>query len=196
VCGKGAPAASLTALARYTVRAGAIDEGQPGNVLRLLNRAILDAKPGPGDPLRALGVDERFCTIAFAVVEPAAGSVKLTLACAGHPLPQLLRSSGDVVAVGVPGTMVGLFEEVELVEVPVTLEPGDALVFYTDGYIEARSPGGAFAPDLIAEALSGAVGASAEEIAAIIDRAVAAFEDGGQRDDRALLVLKVPEPSG
>ncbi len=180
VCGKGVGAASLTALARYTVRAAAIDEGQPSEVLRLLNRAILDSDVG-----------ERFCTLCHAVVEPGHGSVRVTLACAGHPLPFLVSPDGRVRPVGVPGSAMGLFEDVFLSEVDLELHPGDAFVLYTDGFVEVRSPEGQFNPDLLAGALAEAAGGSAEEMASCVDRAVQAFQGCHPRDDMALLILKV-----
>ena len=180
VCGKGVAAAALTALSRYTVRAGAI-EGPPAAVLRLLNRAILDADVG-----------ERFCTLAHAKVEAIDGKVRVVLACGGHPLPLLLTSSGDVRSVGEAGTAIGLFEEIELNEVELVLEPGDALALYTDGFTEARSPEGAFDPELLARSLATAAGRDAEGIAEVLERDVLAFEAGRQRDDMALLVLRVP----
>jgi PAS domain S-box-containing protein len=179
VCGKGVAAASLTALARYTVRAGAI-EGPPAAVLRLLNRAILDADSG-----------ERFCTIAHARLEPGEGSARVLLACGGHPLPLLVRADGRVVEVGVPGTAIGLFDDVDLVEVEVLLGAGDALVLFTDGYTEARSPEGAFDPDLLARALAAVAGGDAETLADAAEAAVLAYEGGHPRDDMALLVVRV-----
>ena len=180
VCGKGVGAAALTALARYTVRAGAI-EGEPAAVLRLLNRAILDTDVG-----------ERFCTLAHAKVEAMDGSVRVVLACGGHPQPLVLTAAGEVRSVGTPGTAIGLFEDIDVTEVELVLEPGDALALYTDGFTEARSPEGAFDPDLLGRALAGAVGLDAEGIAEVLDREVQAFEAGRQRDDMALLVLRVP----
>ena len=180
VCGKGVGAAALTALARYTVRAGAI-EGEPAAVLRLLNRAILDTDVG-----------ERFCTLAHAKIEAVDGRARVVLACGGHPLPLVLTAAGEVRSVGTPGTAVGLFEDIELTEVELTLEPGDALALYTDGFTEARSPEGAFDPDLLGRALSTAAGLDAEGIAEVVEREVLAFEAGRQRDDMALLVLRVP----
>jgi serine phosphatase RsbU (regulator of sigma subunit) len=179
VCGKGVAAASLTALARYTVRAGAI-EGAPASVLRLLNRAILDSDAG-----------ERFCTIAHARLEPSEGRARVTLACGGHPLPLLLRADGTVEEVGLPGTAVGLFPEVQLTEVELTLEAGDALAFYTDGFTEARTPDGRFDNDLLPKVLATAAGHDAEGIAEIVEREVLAFQGGRPRDDMALLVVRV-----
>ncbi|HVM10351.1 MAG TPA: SpoIIE family protein phosphatase [Acidimicrobiales bacterium] len=181
VCGRGVAAASLTALARYTVRAGAIDQGDPAQVLHLLNKAILDADAG-----------ERFCTIAHAVIEPLPTGAHMTLACGGHPLPLLLRASGDVEEIGTPGSAIGLFEELDLEEVEVELAPGDAVAFFTDGFTEARAPDGRFAPHLLEAALAGAAGGTAEQLAEAVDRAVLAFEGGRPRDDMALLVLRVP----
>jgi PAS domain S-box-containing protein len=183
VCGKGVGAASLTALARYTVRAGAIDEADASQVLRLLNRAILDSD-----------ADERFCTIVYATVEPLAveGGARVILACGGHPLPLLLAADGSVRAVGEPGTAIGLFEEVDLREVDVALRPGDSLVLFTDGFVEVRSPSGDFDPDLLARVLATAAGRTAEGIAEIIDAAAHDFEGGRQRDDMALLILRAP----
>jgi PAS domain S-box-containing protein len=181
VCGKGVGAAALTALARYTVRAGAI-EGEPAGVLRLLNRAILDAEVG-----------ERFCTIAHAKVEVVEdGRVRVLLACGGHPLPLVLTSAGAVRSIGTPGTAIGLFEDIEVTEVALVLEPGDALALYTDGFTEARSPEGLFDPELLGRALATAAGLDAEGIADVLDREVLAFEAGRQRDDMALLVLRAP----
>jgi len=61
--------------------------------------------------------------------------------------------------------------------------------------VEVRSPEGAFDPELLPRALATAAGCSAEGIAEIVDRAVQEFEGGRQRDDMALLILKVPESS-
>lgn len=180
VCGKGVAAAALTALARYTVRAGAI-ENSPGDVLRLLNRAILDSEVG-----------ERFCTIAHAHIEPAPGRARVQLTCGGHPLPLLLDAAGRVRPVGMPGTVIGLFEDIDVTEVDVVLEPGDALALYTDGCTEVRSPEGVFDPDLLERALSAAAGRSAEGVAEVVEEAILAFEGGRQRDDMALLILRVP----
>jgi serine phosphatase RsbU (regulator of sigma subunit) len=125
------------------------------------------------------------------MIEPAEGSMRAVLACGGHPLPLLLRADGEVESVGLAGTAIGLFEDVELQEVELELGPGDALALYTDGFTEARSPEGAFDPELLARALASAAGGSAEEIAAVVESEVLAFEGGQQRDDMALLVLRV-----
>ena len=181
VCGKGIPAAALTALARYTVRTAAMRETGPSEVLGVLNRAI-----------EAHDVGERFCTIAHAFLEASEGRVSVTLALGGHPFPLLLTAAGEVRAVGEIGSAVGLFSEFEATDVSLCLGPGDALVFFTDGVTEARSPGGRFAgQDLIEGVLSQSVGLDAESIAASIEAVVRDFQGGRPRDDIALLVLRM-----
>ena len=183
VCGKGVQAASLTALARYTVRTAAVGADSPSEVLSRLNQAVLDE-----------GVEDRFCTIAHLMVEPGEGQAKVTLACGGHPLPLLVDAAGGLRPVGRPGSGIGMFPEPDLVDTVHTLGPGEALVLYTDGVLEARSPDGAFDPDLFARALGAAArkGADAAGLAAAVEDAVLAFEGGRARDDMAVLVLRVP----
>lgn len=183
VRGKGIQSAAVTALARYTVRAASQCDRRPSEALALVNRAIYEQD----DP-------ERFCTVVHLHLRPAGdGSFDVELAVAGHPLPLLMTPAGEVRAVGRTGTVVGLFADPELHDVRERLTPGDALVLFTDGVLEARSPDGRFAPDLIEKALRDVAGHSAEDIAAAVERAVLRFEGGQARDDMALLVLRVPD---
>ena len=181
VCGKGPEAAALTAVARYTVRAAAMRERHPSRVLRLLNEAVLHHDAG-----------ERFCTAAYARVVPAGERVSLSLACGGHPLPLLLRADGSVEAAGRPGTLLGLLEEPDLVDVKVVLEPGDALVFFTDGAIEAKRRGVVLGEERLQAVVQSCAGLRAEEIAGRVEDAILAFQDGTPQDDLALVVLRVP----
>jgi hypothetical protein len=96
VCGKGPEAASVTSLARHTLRAAAAYEPRPSAVLQLLHRA-----------LRAARDDGRFCTVAYAELEPHLEGARMTLGCGGHPLPLVLRRGGLVEPVGRLGTLLG-----------------------------------------------------------------------------------------
>ena len=178
VSGKGVEAASLTALARYTVRAVAMNDDRPSEVLRQCNRAVYEADTA-----------EAFCTIAFAVVEPD-GTTRL--ASGGHPLPLLRRADGTIEHVGVPGTAIGLFADPDLTDVEIELEPGSTLVLFTDGLIEARTPAGDFAPQLLEQTMRTSSGTTAAETVAAITSAVGALEEGRARDDMAIVVLAVP----
>ena len=127
VCGKGPDAAAVTALARYTLRAAAMRERLPSRSLGLLNEALLRQRD-----------DRRFCTVAYAYLEPLAEGARVGFASGGHPLPLLLRADGTVEAVGEPGTLLGVVPDPNFEDRSLSLGPGDALVFYTDGVIEGR----------------------------------------------------------
>jgi serine phosphatase RsbU (regulator of sigma subunit) len=181
VCGKGAEAAALTAMVRYTVRAESLHHHSPCQVLGLLNDAIL----------RQIE-DGRFCTALHGRLEIVSGGAQLTLASAGHPQPLVLRADGRVEAVPCSGPLLGIVPDVVHPDVIVPLAPGDALVAFTDGVTEGRGPGGMYGDERLAELLASAAG---EDAAGIADRIVAdvlSFQGGRTQDDLALLVLRVP----
>src|SRR5262245_25180482 len=126
VQGKGAEAAAVTALARYTIRAAAVRRRSPAAILRWVSEVML----------RREYPDDRFCTIACVHLDLTREPARLTTACGGHPLPLVLRAGGEVQPVGVPGTLLGLVERVELEDRSTDLHPGDTLVLYTDGLTE------------------------------------------------------------
>ncbi|HEX2039881.1 MAG TPA: SpoIIE family protein phosphatase [Acidimicrobiales bacterium] len=183
VAGKGVDAAALTSLVRYTARAVATVDSRPAEVLSRCNEAVL-----------AAGVGERFATLLYATVEPLGGDVRVTMASGGHPLPVRRVAEGEVVGVGTPGPAVGLFADSCWTTDTVVLHPGDTLVLFTDGLLEARSPAGEFAPQLLEQTLRSLVGANAAATAAAVVDAVDAFEEGSPRDDLAIVVLSVPQP--
>jgi PAS domain S-box-containing protein len=182
VCGKGADAAALTALVRYTVRAAAVQARKPKRVLAMLNEAILRQRE-----------EREFCTIAYARLRPIAGGARLTVCCGGHPLPVIVRADGTVESAAKPGSLIGVFPEPDLSDVLIELGPGDAVVLYTDGVTEARSPDGQFGDHLLPEVLAQSAGLSANEIATLIETTVLDFQAGRPRDDIAIVVLRVPQ---
>ena len=127
VCGKGPEAASVTALARHTLRAAAAFEHRPSRVLSLLHRALRDQRG-----------DGRFCTVAYAHLGSCRAACASTLACGGHPLPLVVRQDGRSSRSAQLGTLLGADIEPQLTEVTVELGEGDALVLYTDGVTEVR----------------------------------------------------------
>ncbi|HZC15065.1 MAG TPA: SpoIIE family protein phosphatase, partial [Thermoleophilaceae bacterium] len=130
VCGKGPDAAAVTALARYTLRAAAMRERLPSRSLWVLNEALLRQRR-----------DRRFCTVAYAYLEPVEGGARVGFASGGHPLPLLVHPDGEVEVIGEPGTLLGVAPDPTLTDRAVLLSEGDALVFYTDGVIEGRGSG-------------------------------------------------------
>jgi PAS domain S-box-containing protein len=183
VCGKGAAAAAVTALTRYTIRAVAMREDEPSTVLRGLNEAML----------RQLG-DDQFCTVACARLEPVPGGFELDVARGGHPAPLLVRSDGYIEAVVPAGRVLGVFLDPGLAVQRVRLWPGDAAVFYTDGITEARGPDGSFFGERrMRDLLRACAGLDARAIAEKMRDVTLEFGEGNLRDDLAVLVLRVLE---
>ena len=182
VRGKGVEAASVTALARYTIRAVTLRNDRPSEVLAALNEAMLQQLS-----------EDRFCTAACVRLEPADGStgVGMDVSRAGHPAPFLLRPDGLVEEVGCSGRVLGVFDDAELGDSSLRLMPGEALVLYTDGVTEARSPDGEFfGDDGLRRLLGSCSGLDAADIAASIKNVVLDFQKGDPRDDLAVLVLR------
>jgi serine phosphatase RsbU (regulator of sigma subunit) len=119
--------------------------------------------------------------------------VKISLG--GHPPALLLRADGRLERVGRPGRAIGVFEEARLTEEEAVLAPGDALVLYTDGVTEARSPGEGgsfFGEERLHALVRSCAGLSAEELAGRIEDRVLQFQENELHDDVAVLVLRVP----
>ena len=88
----------------------------------------------------------------------------------------------------------GVFDDANLTEQEARLEPGDALVLYTDGVVEARSPAGFFfGEEQLMALLRSSVTLDASTIASRIEDAVLNFQEQAPRDDVAVLVLRVSD---
>jgi sigma-B regulation protein RsbU (phosphoserine phosphatase) len=135
VCGKGPAAAALTTAVRYSLRALTLEDADPVSVLARLNEVLLAGEPDAS-------LETRFTTIVLVALRPVAGGLELEVASAGHPPPLLRRGCGAVQAIPVSGMPVGLFPDLVLGAVRLRLEPGDALLLYTDGATEARGQDG------------------------------------------------------
>ena len=187
VCGKGPEAASLTALARYTLRAVGRQATGPSDALRALNEAILEQRS-----------DQRFMTAVLVQLDVAGHDHGVALSNGGHPPPLLVRARGEVEeVVGEAGMLLGIYSDPELVDQRLELLPGDALVLFTDGLAERRDPHDDAAAR-IRELLRASAGASASETAARLGQL--ALNDGVKpADDVAVVVLRrlhAREPNG
>lgn len=180
VSGKGVHAASLTALARHTIRAASRRTSSPAAVLQELNDAIL-----------ADDNADRYLTVAHLVLQPGQMATDITVSLGGHPQPFLRSADGGVRPVGQPGSAVGLLDKRgQWRDAHVTLAAGNVLVLYTDGLTDVRRSGhGELAGDLLADVLARSDARDAETLADEIMDAVLDFAGGARRDDMALLVL-------
>jgi serine phosphatase RsbU (regulator of sigma subunit)/anti-sigma regulatory factor (Ser/Thr protein kinase) len=181
VCGKGPSAAALTGLARHTLRAAAVHETRPSQLLALLNDAILRQRS-----------QDTFCTAAYVRLDlDRAGATRLTFSTGGHPLPLLLRAGGGVEPVGRPGMLLGMESETRFADHVAEMRGGDALLLYTDGLTDAYAPSRILGMTDIAALLASCAGLSATEIAERIQSSVLDSHTGEPRDDIALVVLRM-----
>jgi PAS domain S-box-containing protein len=182
VCGKGSEAAAITALARYTVRAAAMRQDGPSQILSLLNEALLRQR-----------TDKRFCTVLYGRLERNGSGHSFDFASGGHPLPLVLRADSGSGEVGIPGTLLGIVPDPDLSDDRVHLAPGDALVLYTDGVTDSAAPTRITSSSELVAAVGSPAGLDADAIAERVMRTALASAGDQPRDDIAILVLKVPE---
>jgi PAS domain S-box-containing protein len=184
VCGKGPAAAAITGLARHTLRAAAFRESSPCAVLERLNRALLREVR-----------EESFCTVAAARLSQHSRGALLTACAGGHPAPLVLRNDGTVDDATAPGTLLGIYSDIDVSDRESILAPGESVVFYTDGVTEERREGEQFGEDRLRELVAGSAGLSATGIAERIERAVLEFQPVAPADDLAVVVLRITEPA-
>jgi PAS domain S-box-containing protein len=170
VAGRGADAAALTALARYTLRASARLLDDPLAAVSRLNDELL-ARP-----------ELSLCSVCCVLLRED----EATILCGGHPLPFLIRD-GRAAQVGLTGPMPGAFDGVSWRPVTIPLLPGDVLVLYTDGVIDTVGESDRFGEPRLQEALCPA--ASADDAVARVVEAIETFHVGAQADDMAVLAV-------
>jgi phosphoserine phosphatase RsbU/P len=127
VSGKGMPAALFMIAVRTLCRHVAKEVDRPSQLLTKLNTELADDNPSC-----------MFVTLAQGQYDPA--THEMVMASGGHPPPVLRRANGETEVVALkPGRLLGYSGGVlQFPEVRLTLEPGDTLLLYTDGVLEAR----------------------------------------------------------
>jgi serine phosphatase RsbU (regulator of sigma subunit) len=177
VSGKGIPAALLMSNLQAGLRSQMRRPATLSRVLAELNELVL-ASTDPG----------RFITLAIALIDPRNGFV--TYANAGHNRPLLRRAGGEIETLAVGGILLGVLPGAVYDETRVEFNPGDAIVLYTDGVVEAATEEGVFFGDERLESLlrdTKGLGA-----AAICDRIVAEveqFSEGNTHGDDLTVVV-------
>jgi hypothetical protein len=174
VVGRGAAAAAITAMARYTLRTAAMLTNDPLVALAALNRALL-ARP-----------DASLCSIAAVALEEGSAA-PVRIAVAGH-LPPLLIDGSSVSEASVPGNPVlGAFADAEWAIEEQPVDHGQHLVLVTDGVTEAAGAAGRFGERRLHEHLAGATNPS--HAVHRIEGALRSFTGGDLDDDAAILAL-------
>lgn len=178
VCGKGPEAASVTSLARYTMRTAAMLRETPDAILMDLNTALMQST-GP----------MQTCTAVYGQIDMTDGRAAITLAVGGHPAPLVVRADSSVEPTGAHGTMLGAIEAPVFEMCAASLSPGDAIVICSDGIIDTQIDGVEVDEARIADLLAGTADASAETL---VDRLRQALQriDRPLRDDVAIMALR------
>ena len=201
VCGTGPQAAAVTGLARNTLRILAA-EGHPiAEVVRRLNNLI-----------QAEWTRGWFVTLLHGeIYVPPSGPLDVSLVCAGHPLPLLLRAAARAGARAVPGgscpppqpaaepqLLLGVAEDCSFDTQHIQLLPGDLLLCVTDGVTDRRDDDGRLLDDDdgLARLLAGARGMRARAVASRVRRAVGEFGSAPPSDDMAVLVIRAVGHAG
>jgi sigma-B regulation protein RsbU (phosphoserine phosphatase) len=185
VCGKGAMAAALTSLIRYTLRTAAARDADPIHVLSALNRALVQ-KPPEENPA--------FCTVLLGLLEPDEHGAALTLATGGHTPALVLRADGTACFCHLPkGQLVGIIPDAHFTGAKLRLDAGDTLLLYTDGLTEARidPKRGRYDEDKLQQYVTDLAPAQAPEVVQALIDLLAGFGDGLD-DDVAILAIGIP----
>ncbi|MPZ91007.1 MAG: SpoIIE family protein phosphatase [Actinobacteria bacterium] len=186
--GKGIAAALMATVALSVLRA---ERGQGASARRIIERA--------NEALKEATEPESFTTLIYATVDLVTGQAGwLNM---GHPSPFMLTSGeGPERRDGRPqgyflegprNRALGWFDEPGMAETTIQLRPGDRLIFYTDGFLEAKSPDGViFGENRFAEALIRLAPLDSNELGEELVRDVERFAAGKLDDDLTMLVIE------
>ena len=179
VSGKAAPAALFAALVSGIMRAAAAQQPGPAQMLTLLNDALQERK-----------LESQYVTMLFAVWNDE--NQTLQVANSGAVQPVFCRA-GQSITVKAEGFPLGMFPDVTYEELSVSTQPGDAIVFVSDGILDAENEKEEmYGQDRLAGLLCASRDLPALEIADAILADVARFQGSKDRfDDETIIVLRV-----
>ena len=179
VSGKAAPAALFAALVSGIMRSAAVHMPEPAPMLALLNDALQERK-----------LESQYVSLLFALWDDE--SRTLQVANSGAVQPILCRS-GQFSTIQAEGFPLGMFPNATYDEFNVTTQPGDAIVFVSDGILDAdNAQGEMYGQDRLSAFLCSHRDHPAQQIADAIHADVARFQGDHDRfDDETIIVLKV-----
>jgi phosphoserine phosphatase RsbU/P len=144
------------------------------------------------DQLAAKRIEQSFVTAFLAIWDPATAA--FVYARAGHN-PPLLRRAADAAITelsGASGLPLGLFPQQTYDQCRLRLSPGDIVLLFSDGIVEAENPTGQpFDLDQLRNAFAGAAHGTAREVLIAIRSALQSHQNGTRpKDDQTLFVLR------
>jgi len=180
VADKGMPAALYMTVTRTLIRATLQNIFSPGKVLARVND-ILESESRNG----------MFVTAFLALLDPKTGT--LEYANAGHNLPLLIHTNpAKITCLEKDGIALGVMAQAEYKDKKINLEPGETLLFYTDGVTEAfSSEGEIFSEPRLVDALLNSTASSADQLLSSIDRLIENFRNGEPpSDDLTMIAIR------
>jgi sigma-B regulation protein RsbU (phosphoserine phosphatase) len=178
--GKGLPAALMISNVQSSLRTAALFTGNNGpKALRAVNRQVYESS-----------LADRYATLFFGVFDQR--QLTLRYVNAGHHPPMVIRRNGSILWLETGGAPVGMFPDWIYEEGAVQLEPGDVVVAYTDGVIEAANPDGEeWGIDSLRKAAVESGARCADDMIQAIFTSMDEFSNGRQADDATVAVLQV-----
>jgi phosphoserine phosphatase RsbU/P len=179
VSGKAAPAALFAALVSGIMRSAAIQRPKTSEMLRILNDALQERK-----------LESQYVTMLFALWHDDTRTLEVSNSGAVQPI---FCRDGQSLTINAEGFPLGMFPDVTFDEISVVTQPGDVLVFVSDGILDAENTQGEmYGSERLSKMLCTDPDHSASQIADAILADVTRFQDGKDRfDDETIIVLKV-----
>ncbi len=179
VSGKGTAAALLMSSLHAAIHAQASSNNSLSDTITAVNRYLAANIPS-----------NRFVTLFYAELDPQTGA--LSFLNAGHNPPLIVRAAGTMEQLDSGGLPLGIMPDARFREGRTQLQPGDALIIYSDGVSESTDPHGEeFGETRLYEAVAGNLAATASGLRDCIESAITKFAQGTpSADDITLVIVK------
>jgi sigma-B regulation protein RsbU (phosphoserine phosphatase) len=182
--GKGLAAALMISNVQSSLRTAALFTGNDAAAaVTVVNRQAY-----------ASSLADRYATLFYGVFDGVTGTLRYVNA--GHNPPMVIRRNGSIEWLESGGAPVGMFSDWSYEQGSAQLDPGDVVVAYTDGVIEAVNPAGEeWGVEGLRRVASERCALTADDMVDAILRNLDDFSHGRQTDDRTVVVLRYCLPS-
>jgi sigma-B regulation protein RsbU (phosphoserine phosphatase) len=177
--GKGLAAALMISNVQSSVRTAALFTGDNGPAaLEVVNHQVYGSS-----------LPDRYATLFYGIFDKARHTLRYVNA--GHNPPMVIRRDGSIVWLETGGAPVGMFPDWNYEEGVVHLKPGDMVLAYTDGVVEAVSPDGEeWGVEGLRRAIAETDARSAEDMVHAIFTLMDEFSRGCRSDDATVVALQ------